>query len=467
MRILVSFFVLVLASAVAGCGDDNGGTAVDAGPSDSGPAVLDAGPRPDAPARTDAGGGDGNESCDEAVAVALNAMDGEPGVINPAGDHDFFSFAGTAGSWVVISTDANPDDELDRVDTVLRLYDSSMTMVAENDDGVPRVNTDSEIIIRLPADDTYCVEVLEFTEWADTPPYEGQPDYTYTVAVTELDPASPVLVEDPETGDDAASATPLEFDTGQVAFTIGTFRDETDVDVFSFTVAAGMNNVQTNIMPAGPTGYGSTTSAGNLWVTDAAGTTIIARIDNTTTDWNEIGPNLLPGDYLLWVEHPGGTAGANDFYVLKTFRAMDNPPIELDDTGNDTLAGAEVLPMTADGDLVTGFLLTHLGSPTDVDYFSFDVADGDIGTGEVAGVVCGSMSSGSGVMGLSVEVRNAADMVLSSATESVPDAALIEDARLPAPSGTFYVRIAKTGQDAEVTGDWVRCAVRLGLMRAP
>ncbi len=445
--------LLGAAVAWAGCGDDDGrdrptdsgvtgdsGGDLDAGPADAG---FDAG--------RDAGTtGDGNDDFDSAEDLAFGDT-GAEGAIGTAGDHDFFTFEGTAGSWVAISTEANPDDDPEMVDTVITLYDGSMTQIAENDDAFPRASTDSEIIIRLPADDTYYVEVQEWTTWADDTP-EGDPSFTYTLRVIEIDPDAAAVTVDTEGGDDAASAQTLGFSM-DFQFLLGTFEDDTDVDVFSISVPAGATRLlQATLMPDGTDGYGSTTPAGEVWVTDSAGTTIIARIDQSA-GYEAISPSLPEGDYLLWIAHPGGGAGANDFYVAKVVRGTENTP---EGSGaNGTVAEAEALTLTmAEGTMRrSGFVLAHLDAADDVDYFSFDVA-----AGETLSVACGSAEGGSGVEGLTVSVRDGDDASVASMTETAPDGVFIEDAGVT-EAGTYYLRLSKTGQDAEVTGDWVRCGV--------
>jgi hypothetical protein len=103
-------------------------------------------------------------------------------VISPARDEDYYSFEGTAGDWIQIVTIANPEDDPALIDTVITLFDASMTQIAENDDSVPRINTDSEIITRLPATGTYYIQVQEFSTWMMETP-EGGSTFTYQINV--------------------------------------------------------------------------------------------------------------------------------------------------------------------------------------------------------------------------------------------------------------------------------------------
>ncbi len=447
-------FSMVAALAV-GCGDD------DRPPTDAGvmvDATMDDAARPDAgrdAGRRDAGGG-GDDSFDTAIMTTVNAMTAPTGVIDPASDHDYYRFDVMAGDWLYVATTANAMDDPMLVDTVVTLYDSTMTQVAENDDRLPRGDTDSEIIYHVPTAGTYYVMVQEFSEWnGDTP--EAHPMDTYELTIATLDPTRAGLVADPETGNDAASATPVEFGTTGGGIIVGTFASATDIDVFSVNITAMGQLFMTTIMPSGPSGYGSTSNVGTAWLTNMAGDTILARIaDSSMLDSLE--PPVPPGDYLLWIEHPAGAAGANDFYVLKEFRGMENPA-EAGEATNGMLAGAEMLtyttPMGATG-IRQAFVLSSFPMATDVDYYAIDVM-----AGEQVNAACGAMTSGSGLQGLRLELRNAMDVLVgTAATETIADdGALLMNTMVPSP-GTYYLRLSATGQDTTVTGNWARCGFR-------
>lgn len=452
-RISVGLAVLL----AIGCGDpepvidtgtgEDAGTPVDTGGGDT--------PRTDAPIVT----GDGNDTFATATPAELGVATG--GGIATAGDLDYYSFTGTAGDWIQITTTANADDDPMMIDTVVTLYDSSMTMIAENDDSLPRANTDSELTTRLPSTGTYYVLVQEWSTWAGETDEFGAA-FLYQLGIANLTPdtVSDAVTFDDEAGDTVAEAQPLNTiaigTSGNFyGIALATLEDATDVDVYSFTIGAGASrNFSVDIIPAGPAANGSTATPAHIWITNADGSEIIARIAPEaapaagTTD--SVDPSLPAGDYNLFVEH-GGTAGANDFYVLKIFNLGDNPP-EDSEAANDMIETPEDIDVADDGEGGRrGFVLATMGTG-DVDHYAFSALESEIS------VSCGSRSSGSGVLGLTVALLDAADgSVLMSSTETDSMNAFID--AFAADGGDYIVRLSTTGQDPVVTGNWVRCGI--------
>lgn len=459
----LTWTTLLLASALAfGCDDG-------AGDPDSGTDMPDTGTMMDPDTGTtdpDSGVmmGDGNDTFADATPLTEGmAM----GAIGEPGDLDYYSFEGAAGAWVILSTEANADDDPEMVDTVITLYDSAMNQIAENDDGQPRVNTDSEIITQLPADGTYYVLVQEWSTWAGETP-EGQADFTYELSIGGLNFDAEAVTGDPESGDDAASATALGFaaDTMGMAsdfgFIAGDFRDGSDVDVFSFSITPGRVAARVIPMPVGTDGNGSTVTPNAIWITNADGSDVIARIDPSALDG--LNPPLPEGDYLLWIDH-GGSAGAADFYVLKMFRGRVDNPAETMEATNGVAATPEALSFEA----VMGvpgaeraFIGANVGDG-DTDFFSLEVTDAT----EVVSIFCGSRTAGSGVVGLQAALTDSTGTtVIEMDSESATEGVAIEEASVSA-AGTYLLRLTKGSQDPMVSGDWVRCGVLVGPPAAP
>lgn len=471
LSLLACFAALALSACGGGGGDNN--PPADSGPGDSGVVIHDDASEPDT-GRRDIGPrdvgprdtgirdamttGDNNDSPAEAVEVTVGSGAGVSAAIDRPQDHDYYKFTAAQGAWVLISGAAVMTGTMNRADTVITLYDEAAMKLAENDDALifaPNFATDSEIAYHIPADGTYIIEVREWSDWVDMAPNimpEGGSDYTYRISVLLLNDATNGVVIDPERGNDAASAVNVEFGRNS-SFVLGTWTSTTDVDVYRMTfTGAGVQRFDGNILPFGPDGQGSTSPAGPVWLTDAAGTTIIARIDNSI-GIDRIAMPMVAGTYLIWIGHTPMPPGTNDFYDFKPDFNTENPP-ETGDPMNDTLAGAETLTQEMiDETERAGFVLLKL--PTgDVDYLSFTVQ----GTEQIS-AVCSSMFGGAGIRDLTIDVRDAADVLLASATEMPGMSAFVQNVTVTS-TGTYYLRVSRGAQDPEVTGDWSRCAVR-------
>ncbi len=428
-------------------------------PTDSGPIGLDT-------RRSDSGmpAGDGNDSFAEAAMVTLGTAT-EPTELSPTGDVDYYRFDGTEGQWIGVFTETAiaTDDTLEGViDTVVTLFDSSMTQIAENDDGLPRVNTDSALYTRLPAAGTYYVRVQDYNTWMPDDPQGDRTNLDYTLTVAEL--GGTAVSTDAGGNDTAMTAQRLNLiaatmGTQHYGFVAGGSDGTTDVDVYAFTVATGTNS---NFFqqPGGATGSGSTGLPARMWVTLAGDTTPIARV--ASADSTEMSPPLNAGEYLLWVDPPAA-AGANDFYYLRAIVDGTDNPVEAMEATNDVAATPEPLTMTANmaGTGTQGFILATLAAG-DVDHYSFMVP-----AGQVVSLTCGSRTNGSGIVGLQVQLQTAAGAMVTggSATETASVDAVLTNIAVPA-AGTYLLRLSAASQ-SEVSGNWVRCGVYAAPPPAP
>ncbi|MBI5478313.1 MAG: PPC domain-containing protein [Deltaproteobacteria bacterium] len=455
--------IVGLALTVGGCGGGGGGEQQDASAQHD---VMqfdvnqsDQGGQDDAPV------GDNNDSFEQAIQMDFTTASQKSGVINPAGDKDYYKFEGTAGDWITVFTEANAQCDGTNMDTVLVLYDSSKTQIAVNDN--PSFTCDSYLTTRLAATGTYYVMIQDYSQYASTDPadWNGGPLFTYKIYLMKLTATTTGVVMDPETGNDLASAKSTTIPTDAYDTLIGTLASGTDIDVFTFSLSAN-TSVWIDFDPAGAEGNGSTSSLGQTYITDAAGTTVIARFDGTLGPGaSELSPPLLPGDpttpigYALWVKAPSGSIGSNPFYTATLIGyTEDNTPEAEAATAtgaNDTLATAETLVPNAEG---RAYTLLHLPDG-DVDYLKMPVTAGDL-----FHVNCGSATSGSGVQGLKVSVRNENDAEVASCTEDFTDATIgcgigwDTDVTVSA-TGFYYLKFTKTGQVADVTSNFVRCLI--------
>ena len=197
-----------------------------------------------------------------ATAVALeeltNVLGGTfyegNGVFDPAGAANYFTFDALAGDWFELSTQ-EATATADIADTVITLYTGDgATVLAENDDAFPRINTDSELFHRFASSGTFCVKVEEWSTWAGDPA-EGGPTFDYRIIAVPLDFAIyDFYSDDSEPNDDAASADPLSWSgTGaRAGVTIAGFFDgDGDQDVFIADAPVGALSFSFDFTPGG------------------------------------------------------------------------------------------------------------------------------------------------------------------------------------------------------------------------
>ncbi|MEE2834967.1 MAG: DUF4215 domain-containing protein [Myxococcota bacterium] len=374
--------------------------------------------------------------------------------IFPAGDQDYFRFEGEQGQWLIITTDANADADDELVDTVITLYNSERTRIAQNDnydDG----EADSRIITRLPATDTYYLKVQD-AQNGGVGAARGARNFVYTLKIRALATDAEQVNLDAEAGDDAESAQAMGWsERYHYAWVVGGFERSGDVDTYAFSIptaeeAGDKTQFDMNIYKASPSGNGSTRPVGRVWITNSDGAVVARR--TPANDFDTFAPNLAPGDYTFWVEHPGGEAGANDFYVLLVYRRGDNDPEQEEET-NGSLERAERVSLSPNGSLQSHFALAQLPDG-DVDYFRVDLQANQRLT-----VVCRSRSAGSGVVDLTVSVRDGNDEELSATIEDSERAYLRDANPGRTEAGPVYVRLSKAGQLDDVVGHFVRCGI--------
>lgn len=409
--------------------------------------------------------GGGMTGCAGATPLTLGSSVTD--TIDPAGDDDHFVFSATAGEWIALFTIANPDDEPTFVDTVITLYANGGALeLAESDDGVPRVSTDSELFYHVTQSGQYCVRVQEFSEWANMTPV-GDPSFAYELYAIALDPFNvPPFNEDSDpnsANDTLQTAQPLttEPDTlsGSFAYIAGMLTPGSDVDFYSFTTTSATLATDVYLMPEGTSGHGSTQGPGLVRLRNASGA-VLAELDYQLGSPNLYFPTSASSGYRIEVTRPNTTVGANDFFFFKLSNLSSANDSESEP--NDTAGQADVAPPNADGMFTRHFIQGSISPATETDYWSFS-ANG----GQSLIVVCNAARVGSGLLGFTVTLRNASDTAtLQTETESATQD-LIWDTGGSMPlvtiptSGTYYMKFTATGQKSGVLGAHYLCGLHL------
>jgi len=413
------------------------------------------------------------------------------GEFSPVGDVDYYKFTGTKGQAVglIVASQDLENAAFDPTfpDTILTLLSADGTEIALNDDPDPRFSNDSSLFTLLPADGDYYVTVQECWTYKNSHPEntaigcadpEDKPNTAYQFFGYSIEPTDSVTRNE-EKGNDAASATAMTYGqntSGQyyISQVFGTFSSETDVDVFAFTppdqtVQNGRPTTYWDVMMPGMPGNGSTTTPGKMYITTAADPSVrLAEVDGKLTP--SLAPPLALGqDYLLFVEHPGTAAGANDFYFLQHYVGSSNNLEAEGDaaTGaNDTWAGAESLTASTSSSATSTYYffegdLPPSGSGMDVDYVKFAVPAGM--TQMKAGCVANYV--GSGLTGLNIDLLQGDGTTslgtgTEDATAATPTDAGVYSVAIPAGTTELGLKVTAASQ-GPVLGKFYRCGVTM------
>ena len=213
------------------------------GEDDTGEADADTDADSDSDSDSDVDLVDAGGSRDDAMAVEFDVDDGyfiEDGLINPAGDRDFYAFQGTAGQAYLFWAQSYYFYEEVLADTVLRIWDETgAEPLATNDDMPFRMwETDSALFFEPTTDGTYYVEILDWSDWLDDDyAAEGGSDMEYSLVgslagVTENEPND--TDADVASWPDETGVYDGVFDDAGTAFT-GVMDYQGDIDLYPMT----------------------------------------------------------------------------------------------------------------------------------------------------------------------------------------------------------------------------------------
>ncbi|HKP56806.1 MAG TPA: PPC domain-containing protein [Polyangiales bacterium] len=357
--------------------------------------------------------------------------------VRSASQVDYFSFEAEAGSFYELATSRSRRFSPDNVMTLL---DSELQPIAENDDGSlwDGDSIDARLVVRIAQGGKYFVRVQDpYTppEVFDNPSF---PLLYYHFWVRELLPNGRGVTHE--------SSSQVRFaHDDRSGYDYTTLIGELPSAATDSFKLAGLREhaLIAEVLDSGLRG-------GQVRVLDRS-RHVLAEIDRSRGQ-HSIHPPLQDQTYEL--NFTADTdSGDNAFYAVNLVLMPDNPR-EHDDAGNDMLRGAEPLEMVGEVQR-RGLLLTTLPEH-DVDYFTFDVA-----AGEQVTLACEAQSGGSGVRGLHVEVRNAADQSLASAFEEL-DSNVLLDGFIAEQDGPLWLRLNNVASDASEILPWTRCVVLAG-----
>ena len=357
-----------------------------------------------------------NNTYGAANPVALEAL--TSGIINPAGDVDYFSFPGTSGDFINIDVDASGDGY--PLDPYIYLYSTNGTTLVKSNDDFLGKGTDSRIVQRLAATGTFYLMVKDYSS-------RGGPGSFYTAhvnkAIPEVEPNNPYT--------SAGQAAIGQYRGGIITATL-------DPDFYRLTLGFGdrlvaevsANRAGSTLNPA-LTLYGAdgaTVLASNLDI-DNAGGNYDALIDYSCINACLSGPITV---YLRVSAQSG--QGTTAFYVLHLGTDFLNPMYSAVNTLYQGLGGtwsADIFPRFVPQGSSFDLIVAGTGIPNDPD-LSMSVSGPGVSLAYTPAADYGCNTSGIDFFAMSTTV--------SGSAPPGPRTIFIQNATLKAAlSGTFVI----------------------------
>jgi hypothetical protein len=429
------------------------------------------------------------------------------GTLKDAATPDFYRFSGLQGDTVLVrtlaQTLANTNGYDPTVtDTVVTVFATGATPVANNNDGWFVASTDSQLYFELPADGSYCMSVEDCNSYALTHsgvscryPASTVKTFDYQLFVVHTSTSSyPEVTAGPAQDGTTANASPVKYmfvgsgygrysldgsftatGNGKGGTHVFSFAPPADTPVLTGQRARAEFWVQT---PGADDGDGSTVAV-KAWITDdAAGQHVVARADQNdfTTGNDPMGgpldlslplpnPIATPATYYLFVQstavtlHPSTDYYFVQHYIGDYFGAQAEKEGPAGQGQNDTSATAETLQPTAtsmlrfvvDGDVSA----PGTAAKPDVDWYGVTVPP----MTNVATVVCEAARIGSGLGGFRAEVFGqdaTTSLAVLGPEQASPKTKLVNTA-IVGSNTTLFLQVRAAMQDPANAGTGYRC----------
>ncbi len=461
-----------------------------------------------------AGGTGGVPSDNTTAATATTVTVNGPAVSGQTPDQktkDYYTFTATAGERLYIAANAvsliNPAPAANEdtiIDTVVTVFDSTMTKIAQDDDGYPRQNTDSAVFFEAPTTGTYyytvddcnaefpsgCATIGSVTDFAyqtfvaDVDMLSGKVEGSLKYSITE---AYAGTAQDGTT----AKAVPIAYTVakdaaGIVAVDGDSFTTAANTHVFSFTVPSTLtpasgSRLRTELwlQPSGIANGDGSIGQVTAWITDSTGTTILAQADQvnyrdgdnfTDGPLNLSVPVTTGSAYYLFVKDDKATPVSGDYYFFLHTIDSGNP-LQVAGGGNTSAATAQALSMaTTAGSYFVDGNITTVGTKY---WYEVDPPSG----ATTVFASCSSLRAGSGVQGLTMDLQAQVGAAGTPASivpgTTVKTETATADLSIPVQTAAAGLTVAKgvtkmflivsaTGQSATVTDTSYQCAVSYG-----
>jgi len=426
-----------------------------------------------------------------AIPLTLDVVTGTNGTLPDTKTKVYYQFTLAAGDRIASATQTNAPMMTDGsvTDTVVTIYNTAETAIAQDDDAWPRLSTDSQVFFEATAAGTYylTVEDCNSAHSSGCYPATGVTDFNYTLFVDHTSHGAPEVnaatTQDGTTAhaQSIAYAIPQGGMAGDYGLYLldGNFPGTTSTHVFGFqppaaTVDTGARmHVEFWVQPISANNGDGSTSNVKAWITAGNGVTIASSADqnnykdgdNATNGPLDLRLPVSQGvQYYLFVQNTAATsAPATDYYFIGHYvGSWFYGTAETEGAGitgmNDTVNTAQKLATPQGADAGSFFADGDMGAATDVDYYEVDPP-----TGTTKGTMsCAAAREGSGVVGLTATLY-AADgtTVIHTIGPETATADLFDATSFTVPANTTkaYIKVTAASQSSTNTGTFYRCNV--------
>lgn len=400
-------------------------------------------------------GGDRNNSVEEAETILWGADAAVEGIINPAGDLDYYSFTAEGGEFIRISTDLDEEVQDGGGNTVLVLRDPAGKIVATANEFATETGlggtADAVLFAYLQDEGVYTITVQDDgTYGADPEGYEeGWRGYVYQLTLGEWNQAT----AEPDSASDASVEYAME--SSLLWGTIGVLIEEAgDTDYIELEIDGAIDD--THLIIDGNQDLQGSDLRPQVRLLNAAGEPLTDKIDVGPEDF-ALAPFIGAGTYLLEITDAAGTGSDNHWafvHLISREDDSDGSTFVLEAEGNNALEDAQTLEQnaseTSGGNAYTFSNMLAMGDEVDdADWYKFEAGYGE----NFLGICLNALTMGS-TYTASMQLYDATGEMVTEWTADGPDAPDLYVANETLDDGDYYLRVAPAAPIDVVPADY-------------
>lgn len=313
---------------------------------------------------------DGDRNNDPDSAESILWEDTADGVINPAGDVDYYQFTARGGEYIRITTTSDFGD----ADTVVTLRDPTGQVLTWSDDfptGSQVSSLDSVIYAHLPYAGDYLISVEDYYAYLDPNDAYGHPNYTYTL---ELGKWSQATQEDDSIESPSLS---LDLERTNMWNSIGILIDDdgdSDWVEINYTAKDEDGNDAKFLFIEGIEHLDGSELNPTVNLYDANQNLLATHTDVGTANTIAF-PDMAEGTYFVEVTDAQAKGSeAHWTYIFLLSRANRSYPLDMEpNESSETAQSIEMIPLETESEsaYAVGYQMGYLESTNDEDWYQF------------------------------------------------------------------------------------------------